>query len=99
MENVVSELYPCKYSKNQFGMVVVNIGISITDAAEGAVIATLPVGFRPPCRIANSGVLLSEIGRTAVSFDTLMTGEICLYGEAGKLTSGVSVGLLVFYAE
>ena len=99
MESVVSELYPCKYSKNSFGMVVVNIGISIAEAAEGAVIATLPVGFRPPYRVANAGVVLTENGRIAVSFDILENGGICLFGEAGKLTSGILVGLLVFYAE
>lgn len=82
----ITEVHPCIYRKNQFGLVFVG-GAASGDITDGVVIATLPVGFCPTKNVERPATFVASSGtRTAGSVVVMTDGRILAYS-AGEVTN------------
>lgn len=89
LTDYVTELYGCRYSRDQFGRVVCYGTMEPTrEISTGITIATLPAGYRPTNTLRVAGIVVDQSGfASAIGIGVAATGEISVRGDTVPSTA------------
>lgn len=98
LTDYVTELYGCRYGRDQFGQVVCYGTMTPTrEISTGITIATLPAGYRPTNTLRVAGIVVDQSGfASAIGIGIATTGEVSVRGDTVPSTAQYVSFLVAF---
>lgn len=89
LTSYVTELYGCRYSRDQVGRVVCYGTMKPTrEISTGFTVATLPAGYRPTNTLRVAGIVVDQSGFvSAIGIGVATTGEVSVRGDTVPSTA------------